>query len=418
MESFITAVRNHRLGKLVRLFFPESVVNLFWHLPKSVLANILFGFPSRKLKVIGITGTKGKTTTAHLLYHILSSAGKKTALITTLSARLGKEKIDTGLHVTNPNPFALQQLIKKMAVKGYEFLVLEVTSHGLSQFRNWGIVFDLGIITNIYSDHLLYHKTLENYRHAKAKLIKMAKAILININDPAYDYLRSVAVNQKKKAYTFTGKPDDFESQNREAALKAAEIIGVRKVEAAKSLASFKGIEGRMQVIKKNPFYLVIDFAHTPESLQAALTLLAKYKSKNGRMIAVFGCAGDRDHGRRRMGQVAAEKADLFLITAEDPRCEKLEEIIAEIANYAQQSGAQEVRKAQLSQAACNSGHSIFCRVPDRKTAIFTAVRLAKPGDVIGLFGKGHEKSMCFGTREIYWSEIEVAKRALKKYEN
>ena len=148
-----------RLKRLI----PQNIINLFWHLPRAVLANIIFGFPGRKLTVIGITGTSGKTSVSHLLYHILKTNRYKVALISTVSV--------PGLHVTNPNPFTLQKMIKGLVAKGYKYLVLEVTSHGLDQYRNWGIKFKYGLITNITHEHLDYHKTFANYQKAKLKLL-------------------------------------------------------------------------------------------------------------------------------------------------------------------------------------------------------------------------------------------------------
>src|SRR4030042_4744756 len=161
----------------------QKLKNIY-HLFQAVLANIYYGFPSHKLKVIGVTGTKGKTTSVHLIYHILQQNGYETVLISTVCARFGKREIDTGLHVTNPNPWGLQKLLKQAAAEGYEYVVMEVTSNGLDQFRDWGIKFKLGVFTQITSDHLDYHGSLENYRRAKAILIENSQQVLFNKHDP------------------------------------------------------------------------------------------------------------------------------------------------------------------------------------------------------------------------------------------
>ena len=147
--------------KKIRQYIPNWLVNTFWHLPKAVLANLWYGFPSKNLTIIGITGTSGKTTTAHLIYHLLQKNGFKVALISTLSAKINTQEIKTGLHVTNPDSFTLQKLLKRIADKKYQYLVLEVTSHGLAQHRTWGINFTYGVLLNITHEHLDYHKTFK-----------------------------------------------------------------------------------------------------------------------------------------------------------------------------------------------------------------------------------------------------------------
>ncbi len=386
-------LRNSTLVTSFRGLLPNWLVCYAYHLPKSILANIIYGFPSRKLKVIGITGTKGKTSTAHLIHHILLSNDKKTMLISTLSAKLGKESIDTGLHVTNPNPFQLQKFLNLAVNKGCEYAVLEVTSHGLTQFRNWGIQFDIGIITQVTADHISYHGGIEKYKSAKAKLVKASKLALLNKDDPSFSYYEKFAANFGIPIETYQAQNKDFNLQNEEAAVKTATLLGIAKNKAVKSLYSFKGVPGRMEFVKEKPFKVVIDFAHTPDSLKASLELLRKKVKKNGKLIAVLGCAGERDPGRRKVGAIAAKFADIFIITAEDPRTESLETINQTISDFALKEGAKEVKPADLNQ---DNEHTIFARISDRQKAIIAAINIASPGDVVGLFGKGHEQSMCF----------------------
>ena len=158
----------------LRQLIPQKFINLVWHLPQAVLANVVYGFPSRKLTVIGITGTSGKTTTTHLIYHLLKTAGFKVALVSSVAAKIGDKRVDIGLHVTNPEPWLLQKLLKKIADQGLTHVVLEVTSHGLDQHRTWGINFAYGLIINLRHEHLDYHQTITSYHAAKLKLVKAA----------------------------------------------------------------------------------------------------------------------------------------------------------------------------------------------------------------------------------------------------
>ena len=356
-----------------RKLIPNSFVNALWHLPKAILANLFFDFPSKKLTVIGITGTSGKTSVAHLTYHLLFKAGYKVALISTISAKIGKKTIDIGLHVTNPEPFLLQKLLKRIKNQGYTHVVLEVTSHGLDQHRCWGIQLDYGLITNLAHEHLDYHGTIEKYHKSKLKLLKMAKN-------------------------TVTFKPSkDFLIANQNAATSLAQAAGINQKTIKKALKSFPGVPGRMEFVQTNPFTVVIDFAHKPDALKAALITLKKKNPK--RIISVFGCAGLRDHQKRPlMGAIAAKLSDITILTAEDPRTETVKGINDQI-----EAGFKKAKGKKLY------------RIPGRQKAINKAIQLAKPGDLVALFGKSHEKSMCFGTIEYPWSEHQAVKKALKE---
>ncbi len=369
------------------------------------MANWWFGYPSRFLKVIGVTGTSGKTTTAHLIYHLLHQAGFKVALISSIAAKIGQKTIETGLHVTNPDPWPLQRLLKLIKEKNYQYVVLEVTSHGLDQYRCWGIGFDYGILTNISHEHLDYHKTLERYREAKLKLVQSSQTAVLNRVDPSFPAALSAA-----KGKTIEYGPDDalglppalpgeFNKANVAAAQAVAVDLGVAKTEIIASLKSFPSLPGRMEFILEKPFKIVIDFAHKPDALEKALTWL-RSKTK-GRLIAVFGCAGLRDRLKRPiMGAISARLAEITILTAEDPRTEDVNKIIEAIAG-----GWRAVKKPK--------SHRLLIE-PDRQKAINLAISLAKPGDVVGLFGKSNEKSMCFGTIEYPWSEHRAVLLALK----
>jgi len=368
----------------------QKLKNYFYHLPKAILANFIYGFPSRKLFVIGITGTKGKTSVAHQIHHLLKTNNKKSTLISTISA--------PGLHVTTPSSFALQKLIKQAVDSRKKYLILEVTSHALDQYRIWGIKFDLALFTQITRDHLYYHQTLGRYRQAKAKLIRQAKFCLFNSQDPSLKFLETFAKKYKCSYQIYQTQDQNFVKQNQAAVKAIAKKIGFNNQTILQAIKTFTGIPGRIELVYNQAFKVYIDFAHTSHSLEAVLKYLRP--QTRGRLIAVFGCAGGRDHTRRKMGFVAGKLADFIIVTAEDPRTESAKKICQEIAQWAKKAGAKQIKN--------------FLIIPDRQQAINHAISIAKPGDVIGLFGKGHEKSMCFGKIEQPWSEHEAFKKALK----
>mgnify|MGYP001569279456 CR=1 FL=1 len=390
----------------------QELKNYLWHWPKAVVAGLAYGFPAGKLTLIGVTGTKGKTTTSHLIYFLLKESGYKVGLISTIGALLNNKEVDTGLHVTSPDPIELNKLFKSAVDSGIKYMVLEVTSSGLDQFRVWGLKFDVSVITNINPDHLDYHKTMERYVDAKAKIIKQSKAVVLNRDIPYFSKLTKIAKNRQVKLSVI--RLSDYpQKANIQAATEAVKMLRVKIKNQDQILKKFPGVPGRMETVFDNKFKIIIDFAHTPESLQAALSEIRLNIKNNGRLIAVFGCAGERDHGRRRMGAVAGKLADFFVITAEDPRTENVEEISEEIAGWAKKVGASEVYETEFVDRKFRKLPS-FIRITDRQEAINFAVSIAKTGDVVGLFGKGHEKSMSFGKTEMSWSEYEAVKKALK----
>jgi UDP-N-acetylmuramoyl-L-alanyl-D-glutamate--2,6-diaminopimelate ligase len=387
----------------------------YYHLVRAIIALFYFGYPARKLKVIGVTGTDGKTTTVHMISHILEKSGKKVGYVSSIEAHIGDQKADTGFHVTTPDPWRVQKLLKKMVDFGTEYAVLEVTSHGLDQNRVFGCNFSVGVLTNISHEHLDYHKTFENYVRSKSKLFKKAKISVLNVDDPNCNKILKIA---KGKIITYGIKNSaDYNIQNVQvklrisgqynlynalAAAAAASVLGIKKEVILNSLTSFNSLQGRMEEIDEGQdFQVVVDFAHTPRALEEALTTLREMAK--GKVIAVFGAAGERDYQKRsQMGQLAAKLADLSVITAEDPRRENIVDITKQIVKGFQKETALE-------------GKDYFI-VPDRKYAIeFALLKLAKKGDVVGVFGKGHEKSMCFGKIERPWSDQNEVRKALNK---
>lgn len=382
-----------------RPFFPQWVVNRFYHLPRAFLANIFYDFPTRGMKIVGVTGTDGKTTTVNMIYQILVSAGKKVSMVSTINA--------PGLHVTSPDPFMVQKFAKQAKESGDEYLVLEVTSHALDQYRFWGINFDVAVITNITHEHLDYHGTWENYFQTKVKLIKNVKIAVLNSANLTHGMCKVITFGLTKSA-DFNPKnfplklkiPGDYNILNGLAASAVCSGLGVDSNTIQTSLSAFHGLVGRMQEVKnRKGIKIIIDFAHTPNALEQALKTLRN--QTKGRLIAVFGSAGKRDVGKRElMGQVAGELADIVVVTTEDPRGE-WEVISRQII-----SGAKKLNKIR--------GKNLFV-VEDRGEAISFAINnLARKGDLVGIFGKGHEESMNLdGKREIPWSDFEAVEQAL-----
>ena len=397
----------------------QKVKNIY-HLLRAFTACIYFGFPSKKLTVIGVTGTDGKTTTSHMIYEILKSANKKVSLISSIHAQIGEKTYDTGFHVTTPDPVALQKFLRKVVNSDSECLVLEVTSHGLDQNRIFGVDFDFAVLTNITHEHLDYHKSFENYILAKARLFKGVKVSILNLDDPTFSKIKKLA-NGKIITYSI-GKKADFAPKNFPLKLKIpgeynlsnalcaaalATQVGISKKIITKALNNFQGVKGRMEEVDMGQDYQVkVDFAHTPNGLKQALkTLKSRIKGQGSRVIAVFGAAGERDKLKRpKMGEVAARYADISVLTAEDPRSEKVEDICWQIARGLVRSGKKE--------------GSDFYQIYDRQKAIEFAVKLAKPGDIVVCFGKSHEKSMCFGKKEYPWDEFKSVERAITKTAN
>jgi UDP-N-acetylmuramoyl-L-alanyl-D-glutamate--2,6-diaminopimelate ligase len=374
-----------------------------------IFANLFYLNPSKSLKIIGVTGTDGKTTTSNIIYHILHSSGIKTGLVSTVNAKIGSKEYDTGFHVTNPGPFQLQKLLSLMVKNKLEYAVLEVTSHGLDQNRNFGINFDIGVLTNITHEHLDYHKTFDNYVSAKAKLFHKSKICIIN--EDYFKYFKK-NITKKQKVILYSSATlntdliraiksrfkEEYNIQNATAAVLVAKELGIEDKKIIKAVKSFPGVEGRMQEVKnKKGIKIVVDFAHTPNALENILLTLKKEKNNKNKLISVFGCAGERDIQKRpMMGEISTRIADISIFTAEDPRHEDVNEIIKEM------------------KMGIKNKRAIVFEIPDRFEAIKKAIDIAKRGDIVVLCGKGHEKSMAYGDTEKPWSDVKSVKRILK----
>ncbi|MCL5676153.1 MAG: Mur ligase family protein [Patescibacteria group bacterium] len=444
--------RNSPLYARFRKWLPNDLLNYFYHFPVALAAAIWYRYPAKDLIVVGVTGTSGKTTTTHLIFNILKEAGFSVSMISTVKAVIGTEVYDTGLHVTNPEPFLLQKLINQARISGSKYLVLEMTSHGLTQFRNFGINLMIGIITNVTHEHLDYHRTMKNYVLAKAKILHNVKYSILNKDDKNFRILKNLSFGRlvtfslKKRAdfnlktFPFTTKlPGIYNKYNCLSAIAAAKMLGINDDVIRAGLQKFPGIPGRMEEVKtgKN-FRVFIDFAHKPDAIKNVLETARKKTKK--RVIIVFGSAGLRDRTKRPvMGEIAGRLADISVLTAEDPRTEKVNSIINQIARGAKKAEAVEVttrnyrvklKKGRLYNYSSNEVRSsrsttsnnnfhYFIRIPDRRKAIRLTIRkLAQKGDLLLFCGKGHEKSMCYGTTEFPWNEKEEITKALDKINN
>jgi UDP-N-acetylmuramoyl-L-alanyl-D-glutamate--2,6-diaminopimelate ligase len=392
-----------------------------------------FGRPAedpRMRAVIGVTGTDGKSTVTALAAEMLWAIGWHPGEIGTVSIRIGSEPEPNLERTTTPESLEIQDLLARMLAAGNDSVVMEATSHGLALERTRNCRFEVGVVTTVTSEHLEFHGTVENYRAAKAKLVEEAPIAVLNADDGSFGYFRGRA-RDRIIAYAIDAdadlragdlRPDPggttfhlesprwhgdvwipmpgrFNVHNALAALGVAEALELDMERAAEAIGMTRGVPGRMEAVEAGqPFRLVVDYAHTTDSLRKVLEILRPLTS--GRLIAVFGSAGERDPTKRApMGRVAAELADLVIVTNEDPRLEDPRTINEQIADGARSAGALD-------------GETLWV-IDDRREAIGHAFGLAREGDVILLAGKGHEQSMIHGTEKRPWDDRTVAREAL-----
>lgn len=425
-------------------------------------ANIKYGRPAKKLKLIGVTGSKGKTTTTLLIYHILRQNGLAAGCISSISAKVGDQDLDTGFHVTSPEPWELPKYLKQMVDAGIEYVVLEATSNGLQQGRFAGLQFEVAVITNIDSDHLDYHVNWQNYAEAKFKLFELLQSgglAVINADHQSGGWIRERAQSLETEVYaswfsaseaqnfeqSFAGMNFNYDGvqfvvnafglhmlENILAAAKAcSRYLGVEAI--ATALQSYQTPPGRLEVLQTEPFTIIVDFAHTPNSLERSLEAIYELKQLDSRIITVFGCAGDRDPSRRLMGVPAAKFSKLVVLTAEDPRNENLAEINSEIFSHAQPLHAVLLERfGDHSEYENSHFENLFAKIKRvidnndvpfiafdemsvnaRADAISFAMKFARSGDIVFITGKGHEKSLAFFDTEFEWSDQAIVQKAL-----
>jgi UDP-N-acetylmuramoyl-L-alanyl-D-glutamate--2,6-diaminopimelate ligase len=448
------------------IFAADSREALGW------LAAAWHGFPSRQLALIGVTGTDGKTTTASLIHSILRAAGLRAGLISTVSAEIGDETLDTGFHVTTPEALEVQGYLARMVAAGLTHAVLETTSYGLAQHRVTGCEYDIAVVTNVTHEHLDWHKTYENYRAAKARLFSglstsfrkpgTPKAGVLNVDDSSYDYLRQAlkepAIGYSLRTRTPNGivardvahAPDGihfravgpsfdvpvithlvgaYNVSNCLAAIAATVgALGLAPEAAQRGLAALQGVPGRMERIDLGPaqrFTAIVDFAHTPNALRRVLETARemlttksakkgdeKSSPKGGRWVASF-AVQNRPRIIAVFGSAGLRDVEKRRMMAEtSAELADITILTAEDPRTEPLDGILEMMAYGARTKGGVEGQTFF-RVPDRGEALRLAVRLAAPGDVVLACGKGHEQSMCFGSVEYPWDDRVALRAAL-----
>ena len=395
-------------------------------------ADAWYGRPSERLTVVGVTGTDGKSTVTALTADMLRACGRRPGQVGTVSIGIGAELVPNLDRSTTPEALELQALLARMVEAGNDCVVMEATSHGLALERTRNCRFDVGVVTNVTSEHLEFHGTLEAYRAAKARLVEEAPVAVLNLDDPTHTFLRERArglaitfgidadadvratdlvadaagTRARVNSPRWTGAlrvpvPGRFNVSNALAALAVGEALELDLGRAASAIGEWTGVPGRMERVDLGqPFTVIVDYAHTEDALRKVLEIVRPLAT--GRLIVVFGSAGERDATKRApMGRAAAELADLVVVTDEDPRLEDPRIINEQIAEGARDGGARD-------------GETLWV-VDDRQQAIALAVRqLASDGDVVLLAGKGHEQSIVYGTEKRPWDDRAAAREALR----
>jgi UDP-N-acetylmuramoyl-L-alanyl-D-glutamate--2,6-diaminopimelate ligase len=417
------------MRKLIKALIPRPLfrtIEPYGHWAEALLANIRYGFPARKLRVIGITGTNGKTTTAALVASVLEEAGYSVGVSSTAFFKIGTKYIDNELNMTVTKAFALQKLLRQMVKAKVDFAVLELTSISLAQHRSWGIKPEVAVLTNISQDHLDYHGTMEYYVAAKQRMFRgNPKLQVLNIDDAYFaDFnklpaartltygLKSGAVTPGKLRVSPQGSSfeltygdystptnlklaGEYNVYNALAAAAVGVGLGITADNIKVGLEAVDAVPGRMESIDEGQkFGVIVDYAHTPAALENLWkTLKAATK---GRLIVVFGATGDRDKTKRPiMGAIAKAIADEIILTDEEPYTENPVDIIRQI------EPGLKGKKYQVE--------------VDRRKAIAAAFALAKPGDVVAITGMGHQKYKVVGDTKQPWDDRKVAREELAK---
>ena len=393
----------------------------------AVMASNFYGDPSTRLDMIGVTGTNGKTSSTYFIESILDHCGKKSGVIGTVGITIGGVKQDIHMTTsTTPDTLELNSIIKLMADKGCDDAIMEVSSHGLALKKTDGIRFKVGVFTNLTQDHLDFHKTMENYCQAKARLFGMCEKGVINIDDAWADKIMENAtcdimtysidkpsdlqaknIEYKMDRVLFTvnikGKDTDFELMvpgrfsvyNALCAIGTALSMDIDIEDIVEGIGNIHGVPGRIQNIKNDKgFNVIVDYAHTPDGLENIISSVREFTVN--RIITVFGCGGDRDRTKRPiMGEITARLSDYAIITSDNPRSEEPSEILKEI-----EKGVKPVTDK-------------YEMIVDRREAIKRAVSIAEKGDSVIIAGKGHEDYQILKDKTIHFDDTEVAKEAL-----
>ena len=427
-----------RFRKAVKAVIPQSAfqkIEPLGHGIEAMLQSARYGFPAQKLRIIGVTGTNGKTTTSFMIHKMLHEAGYKVGLMTTVAYGVGDDIKPQMEHMTTVSPGLLNKRIAEIAAAGAEWLVLETTSHALAQHRVWGVPYEIAVLTNLTHEHLDYHGTFEHYKAAKRRLFQIANRHpkgygIVNADDPNAESFTSAITTSvtygidngdirasnislgahssdfsatigDERYHIHCNIPGKFNISNSLAALAVGRRIGLTKTQIEKGLAALTSVEGRMNTIDEGQkFSVVVDFAHTPDSFERLLSDLRE--STHGKLIVLFGSAGHRDEAKRwTQGEIAGKYADEVVLTEEDDRDVDGNLILSQIAEGAARSGKVKDKDLFL--------------ILDRPEAITFAVsRAHSADDTIVLLGKGHEKTIERADGTHPWNEIEEARKALR----
>lgn len=425
----------HFLSKII----PQALKNQY-HLAQAVMACIYFGFPAydcayrvarnpgKKLQVIGVTGTNGKTTTTQLIARILERAGKKVAVASTINFQVGEKKWVNASKLTTLSAWELQKFLREAVRSDCEYAVIETSSHALDQHRVWGVSYAIAVMTNVTREHLDYHKTMAAYRLAKRRLFQSAKQAVINLDmeEPAYFrvdekkyvllystkdpsahiFAEHIELDFKGTEFTVDGRhfhlhlPGVFNIENALAALGVAQLLDIDFSLAEEALASVMNIPGRMELVpNEKKADIIIDYAVTPDAFEKLYASILPLKIPGTKIIHVFGACGERDRGKRpQMGAIASGYADTVILTNEDPFYEDPEQIIDDI-----------------EKGVTKKKDKDYFRIFDRREAIHKALCLAEIGDIVLITGKGAEETMAVGEKRLPWNERRVVEEELGK---
>lgn len=430
------------IRKVVKAVIPTKVfksIEPTGHLLESMLVTARYGFPARKLRIIGVTGTNGKTTTSFFIQKMLSEAGIVTGITSTVAYGVGDDIKKQVEHMTTTKSSILQARLKSFAEQGAEWVVVESSSHALAQNRVWGIPYEVAVLTNLTHDHLEYHGTFTNYREAKRKLFKIAnkhglKFGVVNADDPSAKVfadtvadkttyglkqgdIQATNIKLKSTGSTYTAKigkdtynisiniPGEFNVSNSMAALAVGRKLGLSKEQIEHGLAALQSVEGRMNAIEEGQsFKVLVDFASTPDGFEKFFSSVRPLVK--GKLIAVFGSAGRRDESKRaEQGKIAGRYADVVIATEEDDRDEDGVKILTQIAEGAIEAGKTE-------------GKTLF-KITNREEAIgFAFTQAVNSDDMVVLLGKGHENTIERVDGPYPWNESNVARAALQELLN
>jgi len=400
------------MKEFLKKFLPNFVLS-FYHFILAFLGALIYGFPSKKLILIGVTGTNGKTTTTEMITEIFEKAGKKIALLNSIRFKIGEKEEINKLRMTMPGRFFIQRFLKKAVKEGCQLAILEVTSEGIKQHRHRFLDFKVAVFTNLAPEHIEAHGSFEKYREAKGKLFQVVKEIhVINIEDKNSDYFLKFPAKRKITYGLEKGEinlentkiklkiPGEFNIYNALAAISVAISQGIDKNFAIKVLEEFKGVPGRMEEVISKPFKVIVDYAFTPNALEKVYQTLINLEPRSynlkPKLICVLGaCGGGRDKWKRPvLGELAAKYCDEVIVTNEDPYDEDPWQIIEQVA-----SGTK--GKAR--------------KILDRREAIREALKLAKEGDIVVITGKGCEPSIVIRGKKIPWDDRKVVREEFQK---